>query len=117
MQDWRRPNRYNVLLSCPTTCDRTVQHRELAPFTTQADLWIEGATPTSPGDAHVTGGVTPTSPGGVTPTSPEPSLEPTMNKGLESNARRTCDVCSLSEVGCKARPNSGHSFTPKGAST
>ena len=121
MRDWQRPNRYEVRLACPPTCDRSAQHRDLTLPNNAAALWIEGATPTSPGDTHVTGGATPTSPGGATPTSPEPSLEPTMNKGCESTevqpARAMCDVCSLSEVACKARPNSGHSFKAKGAST
>lgn len=74
--DHARPNRYDVLVACPATCDRTSNHRSRPLPQAQADLWIEGVTPTSPGDAHVTGGVTPTSPGGVTPTSPKPSTEP-----------------------------------------
>lgn len=79
MKDWQRPNRYDVTLSCPPGCDRSVSHRVKPLASAPAQLWIEGVTPVSPGDTHVTGGVTPTSPGGVTPTSPEPSIEPTSN--------------------------------------
>jgi hypothetical protein len=81
MRDASRPNRYEVLLRCPPWCDGSAQHRDLRLDVNQPSLWIKGVTPTSPGDAHVTGGVTPTSPGGATPTSPEPSLEPSMNAG------------------------------------
>ena len=66
--DHKRPNRYDVLVACPATCDRTAQHRVRPLPVAPADLWITGVTPTSPGDASVASG--------VTPTSPEPSLEP-----------------------------------------
>lgn len=121
MRDWQRPNRYDVLLTCPQTCDRSAQHRDLTLPKNAAGLWTEGATPTSPGDTHVTGGATPTSPGGATPTSPEPSLEPSINgRGSvptqPQHARAVCDVCSLVEEDCRSRPHSGHRFTIKGAS-
>lgn len=120
--DWRRPNRYDVLVACPATCDRTSNHRPKRLPKAPADLWIEGVTPMSPGDTHVTGGVTPMSPGGVTPMSPEPSLEPTSNPGVPQepelqDARprtrpRSCSVCSLPEQECRRRtPVSGHEFT------
>jgi AraC-like DNA-binding protein len=121
---WRRPNRYDVLVSCPRECDRTVNHRCRPKPQAPADLWIDGVTPTSPHDASVTRGVTPTSPDGVTPTSPKPSLEPTStHRGLNSDhtAREltaTCEVCSLTYDQCVLRERtSGHSFTarPPGA--
>ena len=78
--DYKRPNLYHVTLECPPECDRSRNHKITRHPVDKSTP--EGVTPTSPGDAHVTGGVTPTSPGGVTPTSPEPYLEPSMKTGL-----------------------------------
>jgi len=71
-----RPNRYDVLIACPATCDRTANHRTKPLPTSPADLWITGLTPTSP---LVSGG-TPASGGGGTPASAEPSIEPSTNQ-------------------------------------
>ena len=103
LKDWQRPNRYDVTLACPPGCDRSVSHRVKALPSAPAGLWIEGVTPVSPGDTHVTRGVTPTSPGGVTPTSPEPSLEPSTEHNPVPAASATdrarvpgwCDECGL----------------------
>lgn len=121
MRDAHRPNRYEVTLCCPPWCDGTAQHRDLRLDEHQPRLWINRVTPASPGDTHVTRGVTPTSPGGVTPTSPEPSLEPSMNAaglvGTEvETARAECAVCSMDQVECERRTHSGHRFAIKGAS-
>lgn len=86
MADWDRPNLYTVTIRCPENCDGTRKHvvycvqcakplagkerrlrllRHRKPECAQprvTDTPPEGVTPTSPGDAHVTGGVTPTSP-------------------------------------------------------
>lgn len=108
-----RPNRYDVLVACPATCDRSWQHRPL--HLDEPALWISGVTPTSPGDARVTPGVTPTSPGGVTPTSPKPSLEPTSTTGSGSvtGPRASCSICSRSFEECTARAaTSGHDYVP-----
>lgn len=117
---WERPNRYDVLVACPATCDRTKNHRQRPLPAAPADLWIEGVTPTSPGDTHVRGGVTPTSPGGVTPTSPKPSIEPDVTQGSSSvtGPRATCSVCSLeAEVCIRRSKTSGHAYTPKARDT
>lgn len=53
-------NVYRVQVSCPDDCDRSSNHRG--------------------GEARFTGGVKSSSPRGVKPTSPEPSLEPSMNR-------------------------------------
>lgn len=74
--DHERPNRYDVLVACPPTCDGTAQHRVKRLPQAPADLWIEGVAPTPGGGAHATGGVAPTPGEGVAPTPPEPSLEP-----------------------------------------
>lgn len=121
MPEWKRPNRYEVLLACPATCDRTKEHRVVELPTAPADLWIEGGTPTSPPDAHVPTPLTPTSSAPLTPTSSEPSLEPTLNtRGAQEpelqTARErtrpdTCSVCLLPELECRRRTAvSGHEF-------
>lgn len=79
--DHMRPNRYDVLVACPPGCDRTTQHRVKPLPQAPADLWIEGGTAASPGDASVRGGGTAASPEGGTAASPEPSLEPTYGSG------------------------------------
>lgn len=121
--EWRRPNRYEVLVECPVTCDRTRNHRPRPLPTAPADLWMEGVAPASPGGASVTGGVAPASPGGVAPASPEPSLEPTLNSEVVSQPQTArdllgpapaCSVCSRSRLQCEARVRvSGHEYTPK----
>ena len=52
--DWKRPNRYDVLIACPTACDRTANHHTRTLPQALADLWTDRVTPSSPGDAHVT---------------------------------------------------------------
>lgn len=80
--DYRRPNRYRVLVSCPVDCDGTAQHR------TSARRRIIRT-----GDAvECTGGVQPTAPGGgatgCTLTTPkELPIEP--SQGIELNCLDT----------------------------
>lgn len=57
----RRPNRYRFLLECPPQCDRTRNHRT-SRHAAILDENLDRVTPVSPGDASVTGGVTPVSP-------------------------------------------------------
>jgi hypothetical protein len=42
--DYRRPNRYDVLVRCPQECDRSPQHRHLREASEVA-LWDDAATP------------------------------------------------------------------------
>lgn len=117
MDDWTRPNRYDVLVRCPASCDRTTQHRvdEAIP------LWIDGGTPLSPGDATVPGGGTPVSGGGGTPVSPKPSTQPDLTEVRDSptdRARETsmpmCDECLQPWAECVARAKvSGHTYRPR----
>lgn len=113
-----RPNRYDVLVACPATCDRTPQHRVKPLPRAQAELWIDPLTPVSPPDASVTRGVTPVSPGGVTPASPKPSIEPhplTSRTAVTSpRARETCDECGQDAETCIRRAaTSGHTYRPR----
>lgn len=101
MRDTARPNRYDVLVQCPPTCDRTRHHKvtEPSPQPVQT-LWTDGVTPASPGDTSVTGGVTPASPGGVTPASPEPSIEhdpeAAVVERVTTERARPCPTCGAS---------------------
>lgn len=68
----RRPNRYEILVCCPESCDRTTQHK------TRGDASVTPSSQGSRGDAgNARGDVLVSS--GVTPTSPEPSYEPPRN--------------------------------------
>jgi hypothetical protein len=102
--DHSRPNRYDVVVTCPPWCDRTTHHRDTRERR-QPGLWIKGVTPVSGGDASVRGGVTPVSPGGVTPVSPEPSLRthppqvvPQLQDAREPDG--WCSVCSRRRHQC-----------------
>lgn len=67
----RRPNRYDVLVKCPDSCDRTQQHRDGVKPSTQR------------GEAQRTHGVKPSTGRGevgCTLTILEPSLEPPLNQ-------------------------------------
>lgn len=61
LKDWERPNRYDVLVRCPITCDGTVNHRLRSyPQPTQLELAVpvvpesDPVTQASPPDAGVT---------------------------------------------------------------
>lgn len=83
----RRPNRYDVLLSCPPDCDRTRHHK------TRRD-WEEielstRVTESSPGDAGVRGGVMPASPK-PSFNQPNPRLNKESSVGKRAQARAAC---------------------------
>lgn len=116
LADHQRPNRYEVLVSCPAGCDRTANHRVRTLPTAQADLWTDGVRSTAPGEADRTRGVTPTAPGGVRSTAPKPSPEPTFTPGSQDSdhsARANCAICQLPFDQCMVRERtSGHTYTP-----
>jgi hypothetical protein len=67
--DHRRPNRYDVLVECPSGCDRTTQHRTRRTRQRQLELSTGvAAAPPVPGD-----GVAAAPPHGVAAAPPEPS--------------------------------------------
>lgn len=114
----RRPNRYDVLVSCPVTCDRTPNHRHTPLPEVPADLWITGATPVSPRD----NGVTDTSPrrgdASVTQTvltKPPTQLGSSVTvPGARDIAMPNCSVCSRTHDDCLRRQHvSGHTYAPK----
>ncbi len=63
LPDHRRPNYYEVLVTCPESCDRSPQHRDTR--TTDQGIWA-GRHPRSPA-----------TPAPRSPATPEPYLEPT----------------------------------------
>lgn len=122
LADWRRPNRYEVLVACPATCDHTANHRPIRLPQAPAHLWIDGVSPVTPGVLHDTRGVSSTTPGGVSSTTPKPSIEPTHLTVVTETTDRArpptakmpdCDVCSLTHAECMRRPLSGHDYTPR----
>lgn len=73
--DHRRPNRYDVLVECPSYCDRSTQHRDTRKRGT-ATRQLALSTGVAPASPHPSTGVAPAPPVGVAPAPPEPSLEP-----------------------------------------
>jgi hypothetical protein len=89
--DWQRPNRYEVTLSCPESCDRTTAHRRRSTgLSTAVDEPLpvpelsrsDRVTPVSPGDVGVTRG-------GDIAVSPKPSIEPSMTAESVENVTTT----------------------------
>lgn len=79
--DHERPNRYDVLVACPPTCDGTTKHRPRKLPQAAADLWTDPLSETTPGVASDTRGVSPVTPTPVSPATPEPSYQPTLTPG------------------------------------
>lgn len=119
LHDWQRPNRYDVLVACPATCDRTANHREKAVPKAPADLWKEGVSHRTPGVPEDTRGVSQKTPGGVSHRTPEPSMEPDTHTGRASvtgprEDLAICDICSLPGAQCLDRAAiSGHNYKPR----
>ncbi len=117
---WLRPNRYDVMVACPITCDRTMNHRPMKLPSAPADLWIDP--PPSTGGPLVRGASDPLATGGDPPpsTGAEPSIEPPDNNqgpasttGQAPASTAPCSVCGKCEVECQRRATiSGHDYTP-----
>lgn len=103
-QDRYRPNRYDILVTCPPDCDRSMAHR-----CDDEEPPDEAGSASDRGDAPVTpptdSGVTSTSPlrvvrgdasvaPGVTPTSPEPSYNHPDTPQPPSTASQPAPACS-----------------------
>lgn len=94
--DHTRPNRYDVLVSCPPWCDRTTQHRDTR-ATRQANLR---------GVAIDTPPVSLSTPPPVSLSTPKPSLQTitTPVRSSTTDRARSCAVCSApDEVVCWER--------------
>jgi len=115
LHKWERPNRYDVTVECPPTCDRTKNHREIKVPTAPAHLWIDPPAQASPPGADATGVPAQTSPDQAAQASPKPSIEPAAETGRGSvtGPRATCSVCMLPAETCIRRARtSGHDYTP-----
>lgn len=93
--DHARPNRYDVLVSCPPWCDRTTQHRDTR-ATRQPNLrGIPGGASATPRRGRHPHPPAPASPPPVAPAPPEPSTQPDPHAvGTQPEAARACAVCS-----------------------
>lgn len=112
---YERPNRYDVLVSCPSTCDGTTQHRERRLPQAPADLWINPLSPATPPVASDTRPLSPATPHPLSPATPEPSTQhtqlPTVSSSVtgpreDDAARHTppCAECSAPHMAaCYAR--------------
>lgn len=95
-----RPNRYDVLVTCPSDCDRTPQHRTTKDRQRQAKLWrMRQAGPPVEPPSPIDGGIDPaaTPPAWATP---KPSSQPSVtNAGASTTGRARadgwCDGCGL----------------------
>jgi hypothetical protein len=95
-----RPNRYDVLVTCPSDCDRTPQHRTTKDRQRQAKLWrMRQAGPPVEPPSRGDGGIEPA----VNPpawATPKPSSQPSVNKAGASTTGHApadgwCDGCGL----------------------
>lgn len=113
---WRRPNRYDVLVSCPVNCDRTMNHRPVRLPEAPADLWIDP--PPLTGGGPVDGGGTPSRGRGANrPLEPDdnPRAASTTDRASDDapGAGGPCSVCGKPEHECQRRyPISGHTYAP-----
>lgn len=117
---WNRPNRYDVRIACPATCDRTMNHRTIPLPKGPSDLWIDPPPSTGGGPAQG-GGPLPHTGGDPLPhRGGEPYIEPDHNHegpasgtGHARPSSSPCSVCGKSEAECQRRaPISGHTYNP-----
>jgi len=100
--DELRPNRYDILLECPATCDRTMHHRTPGDAIIHT-LWKNPAAVARPGR----GGAAVARPGGgrTDAAQTNPLLTPTQGSALPTgHARDTtppCKICSQSLNRCR----------------
>lgn len=124
MDDHRRPNRYDVLVECPPSCDRSMQHRDdrRRKRGGQSALWINPLSAQTPGVQGDTPRVSAQTPHPLSVWTPKPELQPSMNSGSSAlpqpqTAREPepdCSECSLSADECRRRRDtSGHTYTPR----
>lgn len=120
LEDHERPNRYDVLVSCPPWCDRSANHRD-SRSRAERPLWKNPAVAAPPGgDSAAPPAVqTPPPPAALAP--PKPSHEPGDNQVGASTTDRAatdnrgpCGVCGWRRLECEARAaTNGHAFEPR----
>lgn len=123
-KDHERPNRYDVVVTCPQHCDRSASHRLRDLPRAQAELWTTGVANTPPGGDSAARPVANATPAPVAPAPPEPSIETNLElhssyvaQPQTARASTPCTICSLPEAECQRRAaTSGHGYTPAVAS-
>lgn len=130
LDDFRRPNRYDVLVVCPPWCDRSTQHRDTRRGSRQSSLWTNPRAESTPPVGIDPPPRSESTPDPRSESTPKPSNESTPNSADRPSAsstdrardrerelypsREICDVCSLSRIECSMRAGkNGHTFTPK----
>lgn len=102
--DWRRPNLYQVLVTCPDWCDKSPNHRDTrrsAGPQVGMDLGMDRVSETTGGVECDGGRVSLPTPAPLSGPTPKPSLEPSPNPlppvvpQLQDARARTgpCDIC------------------------
>lgn len=120
--DHRRPNRYDVLVECPSYCDRSTQHRDTRKRGT-ATRQLALSTGVAPAPPVLSTGVAPAPPGGVAPAPPEPPIEPVppdVQPQLQDT--RPCRICGHSQSRCARTqlvypPADRHTYRPPAGAT
>lgn len=110
MADHARPNRYEVLVTCPPWCDRSPQHRDTrrlgGPRNRQLALWKDPVSDATPPVGIDTPPVSDATSPPVSDATPEPSLEPSINAPRTSPAQvldtRACVTCHHPQARCEA---------------
>lgn len=87
--DYLRPNRYVVRVTCPPWCDRTMNHRDTR--SRQAPLWKNRVSKSTPGVGSDRGGVSESTGEGVSHATPKPSIEPDDDQVPASTTDRARD--------------------------
>lgn len=100
-----RPNAYRVMVSCPSWCDRTAQHRDTrgrAPrlFLNRLSTPVDNPVADSPPGGGE--GVALPPPGGVAVAPPKPSMEPATHEVVpQLGDTRACAECGNPERKCQ----------------
>lgn len=118
-----RPNRYDILVTCPPWCDRSREHRDTRKRGTgarQTTLPIALSTPVdepvSDRGSDSMGGSDPMGGGGSVPI-PKPYIEPDVASVVpKPKDARPCRECGLPEADCRRRPG-GHDYEPRTVTT
>ena len=116
--DYLRPNRYDVLVSCPPWCDRTTQHRDTRKGRA-GTLSLFPAPVEKPGVGTDPGSDLIPDPGIGTDPLTVPSTGDNKGSGSVTGPRATCAVCSNPRDVCRAAdarlaPGDRHDYTPRG---
>lgn len=116
--DYLRPNRYEVLVSCPPWCDRSLNHKDTRKRSRQGRIPVDKPGGESdPGSDLIPGPGNGDAP--LTGTTNRDTTGPALPTGHASpDAGPACFTCALPRVRCQSRqakwiPADRHEFTPR----